>query len=82
MPSYPRWLLPSGSDICPLIRMGLGLNSRTITHRAFADECGKLSQERAREIGRMRRNRRGRYSNAEKALQQIALLPYDDTLGR
>ena len=73
---YPRWLLPNASDICALIRMGLGLNARTITHRAFADECGKLSGERAREIGRMRHN------PGRKRAQQIALLPYDDTLGR
>ena len=82
MSIYPRWLLPNASDICAMIRLSLGLNARTITHRAFADECGKLTQERAREIGRMRRNRRGRYSNAEKALQQIALLPYDTELNR
>ena len=71
----PRWLLPNASDICALVRMALGHNARTITHQPF--ETDKRATCWTKESARAARK-----AQIEKRAQQIALLPYDDTLGR
>ena len=79
MPNYPRWLLPNGSDICALIRMSCGLNARTRTHSPMADSARREapSPEYMRKLAVNAAKAR-----AARRAQQIALLEFDDRLGR